>query len=110
MFIKWKPTVVYWILGTIFVLYEFFAAKTLVQKLLEKNVSLPTKAWSLLNITWYSFFFFMGILNLFVVYTFDTDTWVNFKLFGTLILTIIFVLIQGILVARFLPSAPEKNS
>jgi intracellular septation protein len=111
LFIKWKPTVVYWVLGLIFALSHFFTPKTLVQKMLEKSLNLPNKAWVLLNRTWYCFFFFMGALNLFVVYTFDTDTWVNFKLFGTLALTIVFVLIQGILVSKFLPSQPqEKNS
>jgi intracellular septation protein len=78
--------------------------------MLEKSLSLPTKAWTTLNISWFSFFFLMGILNLVVVYTFDTDTWVNFKLFGTLGLTIVFVLIQGILVSKFLPSKHQENN
>lgn len=111
MFIKWKPTVVYWILGLVFAGSSIFSSKTLVQKMLEKSLSLPAKAWSTLNISWVSFFFVMGCLNLGVVYFFDTDVWVNFKLFGTLILTFVFVLIQGIMISRYLPKEPsERNS
>ncbi|MBS0286024.1 MAG: septation protein A [Proteobacteria bacterium] len=109
IFIKWKPTVVYWILGSVFALSPFFTKKNLVQKMLDKSLSLPEKGWNILNISWYSFFFFMGILNLIVVYSFDTDVWVNFKLFGTLGLTLVFVVIQGLLVSRYLPKE-HKNS
>ncbi len=110
LFIKWKPTVVYWILGGVFALSPFFTNKNLVQKMLDKSLTLPDKAWNLLNISWYCFFFFMGVLNLFVVYTFDTDVWVNFKLFGTLGLTLAFVVVQGLLVSKYLPNKEQKNS
>jgi intracellular septation protein len=108
LFIKWKPTVVYWVLGCIFAATQF-TSKTLVQKMLEKSLTLPHKAWLKLNISWISFFFVMGILNLIVVYSFDTDTWVNFKLFGTLGLTIAFVLIQGILVSKYMPEDKQQE-
>jgi intracellular septation protein len=112
MFIKWKPTAVYWVLGGVFALTALFSKKNLVQKMLEKNLTLPEKAWGILNTTWYSFFFLMGILNLFVVYNFDTDTWVNFKLFGTLVLTLLFAGVQGILISRMVgqSDSTEKNS
>lgn len=109
IFIKWKPTVVYWILGSVFALAPLFTKKNLVQKMLDKSLSLPEKGWNILNISWYSFFFFMGILNLIVVYSFDTDVWVNFKLFGTLGLTLVFVIIQGLIVSRYMPKE-HKNS
>lgn len=103
MFIKWKPTAVYWILALVFAGSQWIGKKNLVQKMLEKSLSIPAQAWTRLNITWYSFFLIMGLLNLIVVYSFDTNTWVNFKLFGTLALTLIFVILQGILIARYLP-------
>lgn len=111
LFIKWKPTVVYWILGSIFALTPFFTDKNLVQKMLDKSLTLPDKGWGILNVSWYSFFFFMGLLNLIVVYSFDTDVWVNFKLFGTLGLTLVFVVIQGLIVSKYMPHNKEhKNS
>lgn len=110
MFIKWKPTAVYWLLGAIFSLSRFIGKKPLVQKLLENSLDLPSQAWSKLNTIWFSFFFLMGILNLLVAHYFSTDTWVNFKLFGTLGLTIAFVFIQGMVLSRYLPdSKPNKN-
>jgi len=110
IFIKWKPTVVYWVLGTLFAASPLVTSKNLVQKMLEKSLTLPQKAWGTLNLSWVGFFFFMGFLNLFVVYRFDTDTWVNFKLFGTLGLTVAFVILQAFLVAKYLPHQKEKNS
>lgn len=112
LFIKWKPTAVYWVLGATFAIAAFVSKKNLVQKMLEKNLELPAKAWSTLNMTWCGFFFVMGFLNLFVVYNFDTNTWVNFKLFGTLILTLLFAGVQGILISKYMDqneSAEKKT-
>jgi len=108
-FIKLKPTAVYWILALIFIVSEYILKKNLVKAVLQKNLALHDKAWSTLNITWYGFFLLMGILNLIVVYMFDTATWVNFKLFGTLALTGAFALVQAYLVARFLPSSENLS-
>jgi len=104
LFIKWKPTVVYWILGVVFMVTPYFTRKTLVQKMLDNSLTLPQRAWQKLNCVWISFFAVMGLLNLYVVYTFTTDFWVNFKLFGTLGLTFVFVLLQGLLIYRLAPN------
>jgi intracellular septation protein len=109
MFIKWKPTAVYWVLALVFAISDLILKKNLVKAMLQKSLTLPNKAWSTLNFTWYTFFFIMGALNLFVIYTFDTPTWVNFKLFGTLILTLGFALFQAFLVSRYLPSTPQEK-
>lgn len=103
LFIKWKPTVVYWILALIFLIAPYMNRKNLVQLMLSSSVELPAQAWKQLNASWYGFFFIMGLLNIFVVYNFSTDIWVNFKLFGTLILTLIFVVFQAILISRYMP-------
>lgn len=110
MFIKWKPTAVYWILGLAFALSEWFGEKNLVEKMLSKSLTLPNKAWTTLNISWVCFFIIMGFVNLVVAYYFDTDTWVNFKLFGILGFTAVFVLIQGIIVSRHLPKNGNNGS
>ena len=108
LFIKWKPTAVYWVLGLVFALSERVSGKILVQKILEKNLSLPTKTWRYLNTSWVGFFCLMGLLNVIVLYSFDTETWVNFKLFGTLLMTFVFVIFQGVLVSRYLPAQTTK--
>lgn len=96
IFIKWKPTAVYWLLALAFILSQYIGQKPLIQRALERNVSLPSEIWLRLNLSWAVFFAFLGGLNLYVVQHFDTDTWVNFKLFGTLGLTILFIIVQTI--------------
>ena len=108
IYIKWKPTAVYWALSLAFCISQFVGQKPLVQRMLEKNVSVKKALWTKLNLSWVAFFFFMGCLNIFVLYNFDTNTWVNFKLFGSLLLTLIFVIGQGLVLAKYVPH-PEKS-
>lgn len=110
IFIKWKPTAVYWILGLIFLFSEYIGHKNLVQRMLDKSVTLPKTIWHKLNLCWVAFFAFMGLLNIYVVYHFDTDTWVNFKLFGTLGLTIVFVVLQAFYLAKFMPDDKHQQN
>lgn len=102
LFIKWKPTVVYWIFGLLFFATQFMGEKTLIQRLLDAKINLPSIVWKKLNLSWALFFTCMGVLNIYVLYHFSTNTWVNFKLFGTLGLTIVFVVIQGIYMSRYM--------
>lgn len=100
LFIKWKPTAVYWTLALVFLISQYLGAKPIIQRLGEHNVSLDRGRWQKLNFSWVLFFTLMGFTNLYVVHYFDTDTWVNFKLFGTLGLTFIFILLQAVYIAR----------
>ena len=99
-FIKWKPTGIYWLTALILLGSRVFAEKTLTQKMMESNISLPTPIWYKLNYAWAVFFVLMGILNLYVAYHYTTDTWVNFKLFGGVGLTVIFVILQAIYLSQ----------
>jgi len=63
---------------------------------------LPAPVWQRLNFAWVAFFGLMGLANIFVAYTFSTDTWVNFKLFGGIGLTLLFTLAQGIYLGRYM--------
>ncbi len=100
IFIKWKPTAVYWLLSIALLFSQLFSQKPIVQRLGESSVQLPSKIWRQLNLTWFAFFCGMGFANLYVVYNFDTVVWVNFKLFGTLGLTIVFIFAQSIYMAK----------
>jgi len=102
IFIKWKPTAIYWLLAIIFLGTHIFNKQPLLEKLSNNTLQLPKKVWAKLNILWIIFFIFMGTLNLYIVYHFDTNTWVNFKLFGTLGLTTIFVVFQAIFLSKYL--------
>ena len=105
-FIQWKPTVVNWLFGLVFLGSQYIGSKPIIQRMLEHSAELDNDAWHKLNAIWAGYFFFLGIANLFVVYNFSENAWVNFKLFGMLGLTLIFALGQGFWIARRLP--PEK--
>lgn len=100
IFVKWKPTAVNWIFAVVFLASQFIGRKNLVRRIMDSKVDLPDPVWTRLNLGWVIFFAVMGGLNLYVVYHFDTDTWVNFKLFGLLGLTILFVLAQAMYLMR----------
>ncbi len=99
-FIKWKPTLVNWLFGIVFLGSQVVGPRPLVQRLMEGAVRLPRPVWRRLNLAWSAFFLFLGGANLYVAFSFDTDTWVEFKMFGLLGLTVVFVLGQSLLIAR----------
>ena len=99
-FIQWKPTVVNWLFGAAFLGSHFIGQKTIVQRLMDSNISLPGPVWRNLNIAWIIFFVAMGIINLLVAYSLSEEAWVNFKLFGMLGLTLVFILIQGLYMSK----------
>ena len=106
-FIKWKPTVLYWLAGATFL--GALAFKTnLVKAVMAEGVELPEPIWFKLCVAWGVFFLFKGTLNLWVAYTFSTDTWVNFKLFGGMGLMLAFVIAQAVWLMRYLPDEPAK--
>ncbi len=106
IYIKWKPTILNWVFAAVFFASQYIGKKPIIKRMMEKNVSLPEAVWGRLNLSWVGFFVLMGIANLYVVYNFDTDVWVNFKLFGMLGLTVIFVIIQAFYLARHIE--PDK--
>ena len=109
MFIKWKPSVVNWIFAIAFLGSQFIGNKTIVERMMSKSVTLPAAIWTRLNMSWVIFFFALGLINLYVVYNFDTDTWVNFKLFGMMGLTILFIIAQSIYMSRHMETSEIKR-
>jgi intracellular septation protein len=95
VFIKWKPTVINWLFAGVFIGSRFIGKKTIIERMMGSNITLPSDIWTKLNIAWALFFAFLGTLNLYVAFSFDTDTWVNFKLFGLMGLTFIFIIAQS---------------
>lgn len=98
-FIKWKPTVLYGLFALVLAGAHLFG-RNLIRSLMGQQIALPESIWGRLNFLWVGFFVVMAALNLFVAYRFSTDTWVDFKLFGTTGLTLAFVLVQALYVGR----------
>jgi intracellular septation protein len=107
-FIKWKPTVLYWLFGAVLASGAFLG-RNLIRMMLSEQVQLPDPVWSRLNWSWIGFFAFMGALNLYVAYNYSTDNWVNFKLFGGMGLMLLFVLAQALILARFIEEKDERR-
>lgn len=99
-FIKWKPTVLYWLFALALGLAPVLFERNLIRLLMEKQVSLPDLVWHKLNLGWAGFFAFLGMANLYVAFQYSTDTWVNFKLFGTMALMLVFILGQSFYLTR----------
>ncbi len=99
-FIKWKPTVLYWLFGAVLLGAQYAFGKNLIRAMMEKNVAMPELIWRRLNLSWAVFFTVMGFINLYVAYNFSTDTWVNFKLFGSFGLMLLFIIAQGLMLSK----------
>ncbi len=99
-FIKWKPTVLYWIFTLILIVSNLFFKRNLIKSLMGNQITMPDKIWDKLNWAWVWFFAGLGCVNLYVAFNFATDTWVNFKLFGTTGLMLIFVVAQSLLLSQ----------
>lgn len=100
-FIKWKPTVLYWLFASVLSVSALVFHKNLMRAMLGEKIQLPDPAWSKLNFSWVGFFAGMGVLNLYVAFNFPTDTWVNFKLFGGMGLMLAFVIAQSLFLAKY---------
>ncbi len=101
-FIKWKPTVLYWLMGSALMAGQLIFKKNLLKTLMGSQLELPDAAWRVANWSWITFFALMGVINLWVAFNFDTDTWVNFKLFGGLGLMVLFVIGQALYLGRYM--------
>ena len=100
MFIKWKPTILYWIFGGILV-YGNIAGRNFIRMLHSKaEIEMPGHAWGTLQNMWIGFFAAMGVVNLLGAYLCSTDTWVNFKLFGLMGLTLVFTIGIGVFMTK----------
>ena len=102
IFIKWKPTIVYWIFAVVFLGSHVLSRKTFIQHLIGEKITLESSVWQRLNFSWTIFFVLMGGANLYFAYFFNTNTWVNFKLFGILSCTLLFGILQSLYIARYL--------
>lgn len=117
-FIQWKPTVLNWLFAGVFLGSMHIGEKPIIQRMMGHHIELPTKVWFNLNLAWVGFFFISGAANLYVAFYYNLDaspetrmdTWVNFKLFGLMGLTIIFVFLQAIYLSRHITEDDMNNN
>ena len=109
IFIMWKPTLVNWLFGIVFLGSHFIGKRTIVERLMSKAITVPDPVWTRLNIAWTVFFLLVGVLNIYVAYHFSEETWVNFKMFGIIGLTLVFVFGQAFYLSRYMEAAEENE-
>ncbi|MCX5778690.1 MAG: septation protein A [Elusimicrobia bacterium] len=102
MFIKWKPTILYWIFSLTILIGYAVMKKNIIRTLMHKQIVLPENIWTKMNLAWGIFFAVLGAINLGVAYTCTTATWVNFKLFGIMGIMLVFIVLQALLMAPYI--------
>jgi len=108
-FIKWKPTVLYWAFSATLLFSNLLLGKNLMRTLLHEKLALPAKVWNHVNLAWSLFFAALGVINLYVAFNYSTDTWVDFKLFGTTGMMLLFVLLQAMALSKYVEEDKENN-
>ncbi|ANE77314.1 septation protein A [Dickeya solani] len=109
-FIKWKVTIIYTLFTIALLFSQFVMKKTLIQRMLGKELSLPEMVWAKLNISWAVFFLLCGLANIYIAFWLPQSVWVDFKVFGLTGLTLVFTLLCGVYIYRHLPAETENES
>ncbi|GAA5159214.1 septation protein A [Viridibacterium curvum] len=105
-FIKWKPTVIYWIMAIALLVSQLAFKRNLIRAAMQEHIQLPDPIWSRLNFAWIAFLAIMGVVNILVAYSYSEATWVNFKV-GSIGITLVFCVAQMMSIARYLPKDPS---
>ena len=101
-FIKWKPTLLYWTFAAVLIGARLFSKKNIIKMMMGKEIQLPETIWNNLNVAWAIFFSALGALNLYVAFHYSIDTWASFKLFGTMGLMFIFIIVQSVAINKYI--------
>ncbi|WP_029407567.1 septation protein A [Thiomicrorhabdus sp. Milos-T2] len=107
-FIKWKPTIVNWGFALVFLGSHYIGEKPIIERMMSQAIALTDNIWIRLSWLWIVFFIISGVTNLYVAFNYDTDTWVDFKLFGLMGMTLVFIIIQGIYISRYIEESDSE--
>jgi intracellular septation protein len=113
IFVKWKPTVIFWTFAILLLGNRFVAKKTILERLFDNvhaqtPMVVPEGVWSRLTYAWTIFFFTLGTANIYIAYTYSTESWVNFKFYGILGALLIFSIAQAVYLARYFPNQKQS--
>lgn len=116
-FIKWKPTIIYWIMGGLLLVTQFIGNKTAIERLLGAQIAIPRHIWARQNLNWAVFFIVLGFLNIYIAFYYALeldaatrqDLWVKAKVFGFTGLTFVFVIVQALLMAPHMKEPDDKD-
>ena len=106
-FIKWKLSIIEWLFGIAFLGSQFIGKKPFIERMMSNALTLPSFVWRRLNMMWAFFFIAVGFINVYVIFNFDTDRWVEFKTFGVPGLMVIFIFLQMVYLYKYMPETEE---
>jgi intracellular septation protein len=111
-FLKWKAPIVNWIFASIFIASRFFGDKPAIEHMMGHAINAPKEVWMRLNTIWIFYFIVLGAINLAVAFLLSEALWIQFKVFGNLILTFAFIIGQMPLLASYIEveEEPEANT
>jgi len=109
-YLKWKAPIVNWIFAIAFIGSRFFSDKPAIEHMMGHAIDAPKHVWYTLNTVWVCFFFLLGIVNLVVAFTLSESMWINFKVWGNLIITFVFVFAQMPYLAKYIQEEEPENS
>ncbi len=109
-YLIWKVTIANWLFAIVFFASHFIGHKPIIKRMMDHMIQLPESVWTKLSLSWISFFTALGILNLFIGFNYDFDTWVDFKFYGLMGLTLAFTILQSIFISKYIQPEPEADS
>ncbi|NHZ32797.1 septation protein A [Massilia rubra] len=110
VFIKWKPTIIYWVFALVMCVAQFGFGKNLMRQAMEAQIKLPEPVWKNVGLSWMVFFFVLGVINLvaaFVIFKGNTSGWVSFKLFGINGLLFVFIIVQTLMLSKYIEAEEQ---
>lgn len=108
-FIKWKVTLVYGVFSIGLLVTQFIFKKPAIKQMLGKELQLPDNVWNNLNVAWAILFAVLGVVNIYVAFNMSQEVWVNFKVFGLLAITLLFTVLSGVYLYKYLPADSKKT-
>jgi intracellular septation protein len=112
-FIQWKPTVLLGLTALAFlgsmVIGKQPLARRMLESVFEEPLQVSPRSWTAINALWAAWFAGLALANIYIARNFAESVWVNFKVFGISLATLLFVIPQALwLSGKIKPAAPEQ--
>ena len=96
-----KPTIVNLLFAGVLYFGKYFTKKPLLKIFFQASMKISDEGWKILNNRWIYFFIFVAILNEVVWRTQSEVFWVNFKVWGLMPISFLFVATQISLINKY---------
>lgn len=108
-YLIWKVTIANWLFALVFFSSHFIGHKPIIKRMMDHMIQLPESVWTKLSFSWIIFFTLLGTINLFIGFNYDFDTWVDFKFYGLMGLTLVFTILQSIFISKYMKETTQDE-